>query len=677
MTVIADTRVTRLLRTASRTGHQHSGDQRIVETVNLELVTASDVVSLPPGSLITLQRGPGSGLTEEGSVLNFANNDIGGVASGQTSSVSFYSEDAGVTASSIFQTEIDFSLVLSSAGQYAVNYKTFQIKTYTSVPTTPGTRIQINYTWAPIREYIEWSPEGLIPELTAFGVGPHAHGGGQQIIEGCGILMEPVGDGYILSVDIPGLAGPGLKYEIGSGGCYLLSVDSAYGGDNIIPGCNILVGTTDDGYKEISLDIQSLAGVGLLVSNDGYGCNSLNVDIDGYQVGYSDTLNHLIFADNIQDAITEIDANMHIGDVVQVRKFGSDAEDYPYNTIYSTNGNTYVVGSKRLLMWVNGIPLFSPDDYIETSSTTILLSTAIDDSDIIDIWLLPKFLGLGSLDSADLQLAYNNSLTKEIIENLGQISFIQPAATGAALRLVSNTSLTPSLIIDQSGTGEAIRAKSVDATKPSLLVQKDTVSRNSIVSPVIIERTTTNAFGAQIGIGSSILTRFENSGSVLFTASNLVTGSEGVSDSAENTYFSIELSDDGILKEKLRINSNGNVGIGTNTPDTFILETSGDIGPSADNTYSVGSVDKRWKDGYFGPHSLHVVSKVGETPDDHTWTLEINSLGGLIIADNNNELLKCLGFLLLVTTMVTENCMLKRTACCTIKILLAQKQTYW
>ena len=144
MTVINDTRVVRLQRTAARTGHQHSGDQDIREQVVNELVTAADIVALPPGSLITLQRGPGAGLTEEGSVLNFNNTEIGGVQGGQTTSVVFDSEDGGATAATIFATEVDFATALSAAGEYAVNYKTFQIKTFTPVPAKLATSTATN-----------------------------------------------------------------------------------------------------------------------------------------------------------------------------------------------------------------------------------------------------------------------------------------------------------------------------------------------------------------------------------------------------------------------------------------------------------------------------------------------------------------------------------------------------
>lgn len=419
MTLINDTRVVRLQRVAARTGHQHSADERIVEQVTKEIVTAADVVSLPPGSLITLQRGPGSGHTEEGSILNAAENDIGGVAGGQTTSVSFNSEDGDVSANAIFQTEIDFSQTLSGAGEYAVNYKTFQIKTYSAVPTTPGSRIQVTYTWAPIREYLEWDPEDLIPDLEAFGFGPHTVGGSG-------------GDAYIEA------------------------------------GCNILVEEDGDGYKTISLDIDSIAGEGLVVDRSGPECPTLDVDLDAYQVNYDDSGNTYIFADNVQDAITEIDGYLaNTGRVQHIRKLGDEADDYPVNTIFSLDGYEYPKGEDRVLVWINGIAQFEPINFVELSTTSVQIVESADHDDVIDILILPGSLGGGFGGTTTLQNAYDNSTAsaKNIAADEGPITITQTAGTEAALRLISPSSVSPTLIVETNGSGEAVRFKSVDGSK--------------------------------------------------------------------------------------------------------------------------------------------------------------------------------------------------------------------
>jgi len=186
--------------------------------------------------------------------------------------------------------------------------------------------------------------------------------------------------------------------------------------------------------------------------------------------------------------------------------------------------------------------------------------------------MIPGSLGGGFGGTTDLQNAYDNSASgaKNIIANDGQVRITQTEPTGSALKLVSSGSLTPTLVIDQAGTGEALRLKSVDGSVSTVLIQKDTIERNTFVNTTIIERTTSHIIGSQTGIGSSILTRLENSGGSLFSAGRLVTGTESATDSAEKAYLAIELSDDGVLEEKARFTSDGAFGINVADPDATL-----------------------------------------------------------------------------------------------------------
>lgn len=58
-------------------------------------------------------------------------------------------------------------------------------------------------------------------------------------------------------------------------------------------------------------------------------------------------------------------------------------------------------------------------------------------------------------------------------------------------------------------------------------------------------------------------------------------------------------------------NANNRLGIGTNSPDSTLelignFLVTGNITPTADNTYSLGSETKSWKDVYIGPGSLYI-----------------------------------------------------------------------
>jgi len=260
------------------------------------------------------------------------------------------------------------------------------------------------------------------------------------------------------------------------------------------------------------------------------------------------------------------------GSVFHVRKIGTEADDFPFSSVFSLDGYVYPPGENRLIVHINGVTQSPPFDYSERSTTTIEFVEPVDHDDIIDIWILPGSLGGGFGGTTDLQNAYDNSPSgaKNITINDGQITLTQTQSTGSALRLASTNSLTPTLVISQDGTGEALRLKSVDDSASSILIQKDTVERNTIVNTIIVERTTSHIIGSQTGIGSTILTRLENAGGSLFSASRLVTGTESTTDSAEKTYLAIELSDDGVLEEKARFTSDGAFGINVADPDATL-----------------------------------------------------------------------------------------------------------
>lgn len=54
----------------------------------------------------------------------------------------------------------------------------------------------------------------------------------------------------------------------------------------------------------------------------------------------------------------------------------------------------------------------------------------------------------------------------------------------------------------------------------------------------------------------------------------------------------------------------GNVGVGTVSPTSFVLQVAGDIGPDADDTYDLGSSSLRFRDLYLGGNTLHIGSSL-------------------------------------------------------------------
>lgn len=423
----------------------------------------------------------------------------------------------------------------------------------------------------------------------------------------CGLALQVLGDAYFgCQIEVAGgiviSSHDNNPFMYGEAGIYVKGAPGEFyfvnkdgeertwgdGGAaaNLLEGCNINLLNTD-GYTLVSVDVDSLAGNGLISIIGDDGCRKLEIDFDGYLLR-----------------------------AVHIRKFGYEADNHPFNSVFGLDGYVYEQNRDRLIVTIDGIMQFPPFDYVESSITSIEFVDPVDDSEIIDIILLPGSLGNvvvdGSSDAVTvtMQNAYDDSPSgaKNIVVNDGQITFTQTSSTGSVLRLISNSSVTTGFSVDQNGGGEAIRAKSITDAKATVLVQKDTAARNTVSDTVIIERTTSHASGGLTGIGSGILTRLESTGSNAFNASRITTGTESAADAIERSYLSVELSDDGVLTEHLRLSSDGNLGVGTSSPINFKIQVNGNIGPDADNVFSLGSPAYRWVDGYFGPGSLYVGS---------------------------------------------------------------------
>ncbi|GAH59139.1 unnamed protein product, partial [marine sediment metagenome] len=93
----------------------------------------------------------------------------------------------------------------------------------------------------------------------------------------------------------------------------------------------------------------------------------------------------------------------------------------------------------------------------------------------------------------------------------------------------------------------------------------------------------------------------------------------------------------GTLSERMRIDKDGNVGIGTTSPDTILhiigtTTVAGNILPGAGNIYSLGSSAIRWKDLYVASSSIHIGSSgdegtIGYDTTNNKITFDANSDG--------------------------------------------------
>ncbi|KPJ85734.1 hypothetical protein AMJ57_01960 [Parcubacteria bacterium SG8_24] len=132
--------------------------------------------------------------------------------------------------------------------------------------------------------------------------------------------------------------------------------------------------------------------------------------------------------------------------------------------------------------------------------------------------------------------------------------------------------------------------------------------RSGNVSPATAVLTSMSASGGTIIDGRHIFVA-DGSGNITNQAGLVI---EGMAAGTNNTDLLIGTStipagDFAIYNTSANDNYfAGNVGIGTATPTTFELEMAGDIGPSADDTYDLGSSARRWRDLYLGPASFHI-----------------------------------------------------------------------
>ena len=60
------------------------------------------------------------------------------------------------------------------------------------------------------------------------------------------------------------------------------------------------------------------------------------------------------------------------------------------------------------------------------------------------------------------------------------------------------------------------------------------------------------------------------------------------------------------------VDINGNMGVGTLTPNTFKLEVGGSLGPATNDLFNLGSNDRRFSSLFIGPSSLHMGTPTSE-----------------------------------------------------------------
>jgi len=164
--------------------------------------------------------------------------------------------------------------------------------------------------------------------------------------------------------------------------------------------------------------------------------------------------------------------------------------------------------------------------------------------------------------------------------------------TRAAGTLTIGGTTQTGLTVGRSGATTTINGSSVVINSLSGIIQGSSgtisaitgtanyVPRWSSSAPYLTSTSTIFDNGTNVGIGTTVPTKGKLN----------VLGSVAIGSTAY-TETSGAAPTNGLIVE-------GNVGIGTASPSTFKLEVAGSVGPSADNTYDLGSSGRRWANIY-------------------------------------------------------------------------------
>jgi len=186
--------------------------------------------------------------------------------------------------------------------------------------------------------------------------------------------------------------------------------------------------------------------------------------------------------------------------------------------------------------------------------------------------------------------------------------------TGAeAMRITSAQDIglgtsTPSRKLDVRGTGGFFPAiASLPSADVGILDVYNTTDQTPPTYP--------NASAGQNGFGLNFT--FDSTNSFLGTADLIarIGASSALAGGTQMRFFTQPKAVSGPL-QRMVIDKDGNVGIGTTTPSTFKLQVAGSIGPDADISYDLGSPALRWRDLYLGPASLHIYNQANATNFD-------------------------------------------------------------
>ncbi len=234
-------------------------------------------------------------------------------------------------------------------------------------------------------------------------------------------------------------------------------------------------------------------------------------------------------------------------------------------------------------------------------------------------------VGIGTSNPATARLVVRNSSTEDIFNAFDGSTEVMTILDGGNVGIGTTAPLEKLHISNDSDADILLQEASNTSSFSSILGYK---SRNTVASPSIVA----NGDGALSFVGRG----YDGSNFLNLAEFRVeVDGTPGTNDMPGRLTFWTTPDGSSTSSERMRIDNQGNVGIGTINPSRFKLQLTGNIGPTTDDTYDLGSSTYRWQDLYLGPASLHIGTDGNEAVLSYNTTS--NYLGFDPDGDTTNE----------------------------------------
>lgn len=331
------------------------------------------------------------------------------------------------------------------------------------------------------------------------------------------------------------------------------------------------------------------------VVNGGYRANDLSVYINGVLLRNGTDTN---ITDGGNFSLTTAPANGALIDVVGIGTLYANALSTVVSQQFTANGtaNSFQITNgytpSRIQVFLNGVKQIPGTDVIVTSGNTVNFTSMPANGYVVDVFGYNTDILYAIVANTDLTYAWTNTH-----------SFGANVTLSSAL-IANGTAGLSSQVLTTNGTGIYWSSAGVNTAASYTWTNTHTFSSNLTVSSALIANGTA-------GLSSQVLTT---------NGSGVYWSSAGVNTAAQYTW--------------------SNTHTFSNT--VSINQVSGNIIPSADNSYNLGNTSLRWANVYTGDLHLSNENTKGNDIDGTTgnWTIQEGNSELFIINNKNGKKFK-------------------------------------